>query len=619
MSGRGRSASLPPADYRPPQRLFHDADGEAMVVRFFSEIDGTHRDFDFATFPVAPQLRLWFAEAFLKATGPGGSKRRMASADTTFQGMRRFARYLGQLRHPPKTSAGLRPVHLDGYALGRRDSNGWSRELGCVRSALRVGEGAPAEFLIHLDGMRTPRKRDDPTVLYTKQELKKIQETARAEVRAAAARLREGRAFLHRWREGKISKDDVLAWERGWLLDYVDQHGDVPRRIPGPTAKLQGHTTKRVVGRHGGPRVVMAQLGMTVHEAAAAAVLLICLTGENLTTIATAPALFHRPDGYAGRTASVLVDLVKPRRGARKSSMTAPWSDLPPWIAGPPATTPARRRGELTTPFGLYVLLVELMDFGRGQAGTDRLFVPWASSGGKGRGRGWRMGLPKNATFDWGRSLGLPVDCDRLRLTWLERHQRPVAHTEATLANEYLVRSRGDLVEYRKVVAKTQREQVRKARTLERMRLLSTGDVRAAVEDPKLIAKRFDMDVVTLRRVLAGELDTVLGACVDHLNGSFTAPGRPCEASFMLCLSCRCARALPTHLPIQVAVRDEMLVRKPTMTPLRWAERFAGPLAQLDDLLRHYPDAMIEQARVSITPDQRALAQRLLNRELDVR
>jgi hypothetical protein len=49
----------------------------------------------------------------------------------------------------------------------------------------------------------------------------------------------------------------------------------------------------------------------------------------------------------------------------------------------------------------------------------------------------------------------LSIDTRRLRMTWLQIHQRPVAHTEQSLANDYLARNRGSLAEYQKVVADT--------------------------------------------------------------------------------------------------------------------------------------------------------------------
>jgi len=158
-------------------------------------------------------------------------------------------------------------------------------------------------------------------------------------------------------------------------------------------------------------------------------------------------------------------------------------------------------------------------------------------------------------------------------LTFNELQQRPVAHTETTLANEYLVRNRGNLAEYQTVVATTLAEQVKKADTRARMQILSAADVAEARTNPTAVAARFGMDTQTLERLIAGELNTVLGACVDDAEGE-----QACTASLMLCLRCPCARATPAHLPLQVAVHDALLTRKAAVTPLRWATRFAESL-----------------------------------------
>ena len=35
---------------------------------------------------------------------------------------------------------------------------------------------------------------------------------------------------------------------------------------------------------------------------------------------------------------------------------------------------------------------------------------------------------------------------------------------------------------------------------------------------------------------MTGQLDTVMAACIDNPGSPHTPPGRPCRASFMLCL-----------------------------------------------------------------------------------
>jgi hypothetical protein len=147
------------------------------------------------------------------------------------------------------------------------------------------------------------------------------------------------------------------------------------------------------------------------------------------------------------------------------------------------------------------------------------------------------------------------------------------------------VRNRGNLAEYQQVVGAVLAEQVDKAAARARIQTLSEQDIADAHEHPERVAARHCMDPGTLLRMISGDLDTVLGACIDHSNGPHAAAGQPCRASFMLWLSCPCARATPTHLPVQVLVHDELERRRAAVTPLRWAQRFALPHAQLTDLL----------------------------------
>jgi hypothetical protein len=70
------------------------------------------------------------------------------------------------------------------------------------------------------------------------------------------------------------------------------------------------------VTQHGGSAVLFGQLYPTVWDMSAAAVLLICLTGHNLSTVLSLPAEPHRPDGDSGSgPKTALVGMLKPRRG----------------------------------------------------------------------------------------------------------------------------------------------------------------------------------------------------------------------------------------------------------------------------------------------------------------
>lgn len=114
----------------------------------------------------------------------------------------------------------------------------------------------------------------------------------------------------------------------------------------------------------------------------------------------------------------------------------------------------------------MYEIVRELTAPVRARSGSDLLFGYLGIK----QGLAFRPELRETAVNKWSQSrqtVGdapdtgggnadmLSIDTRRLRMTWLQIHQRPVAHTEQSLANDYLARNRGSLAEYQKVVADT--------------------------------------------------------------------------------------------------------------------------------------------------------------------
>lgn len=149
------------------------------------------------------------------------------------------------------------------------------------------------------------------------------------------------------------------------------------------------------------------------------------------------------------------------------------------------------------------------------------------------------------------------------------------------------------------------------------METLSRDEI--AQSDACALAAKHGIEPTVVKRMLAGELDTVMNSCIDNDNSPFGAPGQPCRASFMKCLECPCARALPHHLPVQALVFERLQARKADMTPLAWAQRFARAHTQLADLLSRHDAAAVAQARADATPQQHAMVDRFINREMDIR
>ncbi|MFF3788019.1 hypothetical protein [Streptomyces sp. NPDC001933] len=298
-----------------------------------------------------------------------------------------------------------------------------------------------------------------------------------------------------------------------------------------------------------GPSTDSSWLHLTVAELAAGAVLLGVMTGENPDVIVKTPAAHHRADGYSGAAGMAIVDLRKLRRG-RRAYMNLALTDVPDWISVPESPEVTSTRDELHTPFGLYLLLHELTARSRAMAGGNRLLVGYAASGGQATGRGIRPlsgnalpvarlghahGLTRDEPDEKGNPVPLPLRLDLLRLTFIELHQKPVAHTEKTAAT-YMLCNRGNITEYQKVVAETLTSEVAKARARGAVAVMSSEDVERARTEPEAVAVQQGLDPATLRTglQLIGEEEE-------------TPPGR--AASFMAVMAA--ADAFGAHLRFQ--------------------------------------------------------------------
>ncbi|MFD7240233.1 hypothetical protein ACFWAT_33590 [Streptomyces syringium] len=635
---------MPPTGYAPPERLFLAED--RCTVRFLAEQDGESRDFDFMKFALARPLREAFARAFAAHTGPAGQVKSVGAAYNCFRQLGYFIDALAAEPRPPACPAELRPRHLDAFALKKADLATAGMVIGLLRSLLVNMEGLTPEFTAKCTGwVPSRRERLQSRGSYSAREEKAILDIARSTVRRAARRIRGSRDLLQRWRDGRITKaDHPRTWEYCTILNSVERSGEVPRNGTGKQAAWW-------VSRHGHGTVtsLTSALHLTQAEACAITVLLVRLTGENGSTVITAPAAHHRPDGGAGPLATVQVDLSKPRRGHRRYR-TAAFSDLPTWASAPRDEVEVSTRDELHTPFGLYMLAWELTASARRITGSDRLLVYWVSraggtnvskdTGNKHRhkpGRGFRDRLPDAAVGAWGATLGLVADevgedeegqpvalplivgTGRMRVTHSAREQKPVAHTPRTLADTYLRRDRTSTREYQQLVADVLEKEVIKAQTVGGLRRLDESDLAEAIRAPEKTAKRFGVTPAMMRLLVARDADTVLAACTDPLASDHSPHGEPCRASFLKCLDCGCARSMPHHLPVQIAARDLIAERRTQVTALRWAERFAFPFHQLEDLLEKTGARAVERAREAITDADRELVRRLLEGELDQR
>ena len=360
MSPRGRRASLP-GDGPETSRGLLDGQDNRIVVRCFDEQERKHKDYDFTRLPVAEGLRRGLAAAFERRTAPGAGLTSLESFDKPYFAAAQFTRYLATLPWPPARVADLAPAHLDGFYESRSELQSSVTELGALKRLLSRAEGLTGAMAGKVREAGPPCRRGEPRHSYSRDELRRIAEAARSDLRAAASRIRACREELRQVRSAELGPggDRRLA-RRYELLDWADRFADVPRTPPVRTGRTAGQRFLLPwVHEHGSVSEVVSWLHLTGDEAAAGAILLAALTGQNPTVILKVPAVHHRADGYAGAAGTAIVGLNKRRRGPR-AHMSLALSEIPDWISipGNPGDVPARDM--LHTPFGVYLLLHEL-------------------------------------------------------------------------------------------------------------------------------------------------------------------------------------------------------------------------------------------------------------------
>jgi hypothetical protein len=515
VSSRGRYAALPESDRATMQGLLPGG----LVVRRYPQSPGDPVDFDFGDFAVGRELQQQFAVAFARRTAPGSGISSMASFRAHFRSVRAFSEYLSSLPRAPARATSITAAHFDGFiqSISHRPTSSQHHTFIYLRDVLR-----------HLDsltpGLASQLKRRDlrrdqrlgTRTSYSRGEFRRIAEAARDDLRAAARRIRSNRKLLAKYRSGSI----LDTSRRLELLDYVERHADVPRGEPGTwRERLVARWVED--GQFGSPKDIISWTHLTTNEVAAGSILLAVLTGQNPSVILNCSVSHHRSDGEAGGVATAILDARKPRRG-RRAFMDVPLEDIPDWISCP--TKPdamMSSRDELHTPFGVYRLLVELTASSRAITKTNELLVGYCTTGHgpKMGSRGVRRQAHHGWIPRWTREHALltdpagdngPVPLEvtmvRLRLTYIELHQKPVAHTDATLVRDYLGRNRGNLDEYRQVVADALSEEVTKARAHATLITLSAAQVSHALAEPAVAAAQSGLSVATVTKMLEANL-----------------------------------------------------------------------------------------------------------------
>jgi hypothetical protein len=588
------------------------------VVRFVEESGRRERTFDFARLRVDPALALWFAGVFAARCGARSAVKRVTTAQQHYTVLKLFADFLADLVRPPRRPEEITGVHVSGFLLRYRGTTSEHEYRKRLRVTLRDAPGLrpAAVAALHEYGGERP----DPKMLvpYDDHAWQQIMTALRHTVRTARERIQAGRDLLTRYQAGALPADSAEA-KRGAVLDVLDRTGDFPR-YPSSALTLAAHRAGGIAGL--GP-----MLCLTRTEAAAFCLLLTALTGQNFGTVADWPAAHHRPDDSPEGGSVVLIEAVKPRRGPEREHMVTALEDIPAGLHEV-LSAPEPERRLFRSPLRVYRLLLDLTGLARRHGGHTTAFACLAPN--PGAGGLWQPGFAPTNLFGWQRRHGFPIAANasadtkpaihvgRVRQTVIEHRRRPVAHTRRTMNDQYLKPSQTVVDDSRTVVAAALDDQVAKARARQAVPVFTAAFLQRVAQDPAAAA-RVGLSAETVNRLADGEHDTVATACVDHHAPPGGDDDGPCRASFLACLDCPNARALPHHLPVQIALHDHLASLRPNLDPATWSVRYAQPFSQLEDILGHYTLAERDHARAQVTARQRGLVEDLINGRLDLR
>lgn len=606
-------ASLPPDGYRRPETLTEDERGIVVDVR--AEAGRLSKTFLFSRLRLPRDLTMSLAIGFAAATGPGGTIRTLSSAEALFTRTQAFARHLDSFPSRPSRVQDLTRAHISELRL--RGSRGSEQIINALRRCLRSDPDLAEDFRQLLFAPLKASGSSKAVAGYSQAEFRQIRRAARTKVRIALQRTRALQEELDHWRASSDTEN-----LRGVLLDYIDRHGSVPRYANG---------TVKINGQYAGSMALMEAFYPSADEVCAAAMLLICLTGLNLSTVCTLTDEYTRADAQLdpadpsadASTRVIITRSTKLRRGLRDADQDATLTSTALDDETSAELASASTRQGLGSPFDAYLAIEELCRSARRRTGTQSLlcFFSGYRLAKTASGLGFRAFQAAHLStwkVDIGGSSQQKVDSRRLRRTFLELTQKPVDHKASTLTEVYLGRDRAALHENQTVIRDVLEREANRLRATHAVQFLSEQDLREASRDPEPLALRLGISTPVLVDMLAGRLDTVATACVDNTHSPYDSSGSPCTASFMLCLGCPCARSEPRHIPVQAALTLQLEERRLQMDDAQWDSQFGAAHSRLIDLLGEQK-ADLHLAAKAATPEQLKAITALVEGNLDLR
>ena len=599
-----RQAALPPAGYT----RYRQPGPGSLVVTVAGESGGSEAVFDFSALPGPPALLAACAAGFARMVGPDHPWRAAATCDNGYKAIRELLRWAATLDPPPQAPDDITPAVQAQWRLSRPGTvYGRACQLA-VRQWLPQVPGIPAAT-IAASARRIPVGPAPSETAYAREEFGQIKAAAARTFGTALVRIRAGQEHLLRRQSGDFPgpglREQYRQTQRGTAgyligeaLDVLQRTGDVPLTQAGHRAVTARHT--RALGG-AGPQHTWARLFLTMPEAAALAVLLVCDQGWNRSVLDAMTV----PDDMPGVGEDSLdiyrAGIVKRRRPARARYSSANLPDTGPGSPGRlirqaiEATQPARiTLATLGTPTDR--LLVSRRDQFRGRQDMFFLGAPPGDSM-----RRWAVG----AGLAGPDGEPLQVSLRRLRRTVQVLIRRePAQNSQQVHESAYVLRDPAALPEAEQVTAQGLTNAVSHARATVKMRMLldaGPGQLAAGAAGQQ-------------QALADGTLDTATGACLDFTNSPFGTPGQPCTASFLDCLACSNAVATRRHLPRLAWLHRALDELRATAPPATWERDWQAHFLRLTSLLEDNTAAAERQAAArAASDDDRELIAGLLS------
>lgn len=601
MSGTGRRATLPAVAYRKSSIL--GADG--LVVHAVGQGGQDHGSYDFRACPGSEVFKRELVAAFARCASASSS---WGSARTCLS----YAKYLRQFLafaaacHPPVTSVGrLTPAVWNIWTLPKPRR----RQL---RVVLLETVTLPADTRARMLAQRTSGAPRTPQRSYSLGEFAAIRAAAGKTVRSAVRRIETNTRLLQRWQAGDLPRDS-LDWWWGWLLDHVSRTSELPRNTVSTTGHRYFSTPVRQLLGPGGGSGALARLYPTYQEMGAAAVLLICHEGWNLSVLQTMQLSAQWPNADRDTASPAIhrVDTDKPRRGSRRrhgsNNLVDVGEDSPGRAMRQVLALTAQARVTLEqrgTPNTSLLLGRRTKTLEDGSVFADGVSAEGAI-------KAWSASADLVSNH-----APLTVRARRLRRTVQVLYGGPRNNTTGTHEDVYLLRDEQVREESTEVVAAGLAEAIEHAETRVRMRIVSQA-AGATAHDAERVANQTGIALGTGTQLVGGRLDTAVGACTDFDHSPFT-PSGPCAVSFLLCFACPNAVATGRHLPRIVYLHRALQALRSAVDAATWTTDWAEHHDRVADLLNTYttePERATLHAQ--LTEADRDLIDRMLDRRLD--